>query len=239
MRLKGKMMTEENTAKKPGLAKRIFRWVFVGIKWLFVVLLSLLLIAGLYFQAPPKVLALMAIILATLTVIPKRARKWIWLIFGIVVITIVVWVFLSEETGDWQPYTFDEELAALEAKRAIPDEQNAATIYNKLIETYDSSNFEPNFIDHELFNLVTYKPWSSQDYPELAKWIQGHKETITILIQACERDLCRFPLRPDMIGLDDTTERLSPIKDWAKLLIKAGNNNIGDGDIDDCISNLQ
>jgi hypothetical protein len=203
---------------------------------LFIVLLSLLLIAGIYFQAPPKVLALVAIILATLTIIPKPARKWIWLTFAIIVIVLVVWVFLPEDNEGWRPYTFDKELAALEAKRAIPDDQNAATIYNKILEKYDQDDFEPNFMDCETFeNLTTSGLWSSKDHPQLAEWFKGRKEIITILMQACERDLCRFPLRPDMIGLQDTTDRLGPMKDWAKLLIKAGNNNIGDGNIDEGI----
>ena len=229
-------MTEQNNTTKPGRIRRFFRWFFTAVKWLFVVLLSLLLIVGLYFQAPPKVLALMAIILATLTIIPKRTRKWIWLTFAIVIIAIIVWVFLPEDDSDWRPYTFDEELATLEAKRAIPDDQNAATIYNKLIEAYDSSNFEPNFMDHELFESVTNESWSTKDHPELAEWFKGQRDTIQTLMAACERDLCRFPLRPDMIGLDDTTDRLNPMKRWALLLIKAGNNNIGDGDIDEGLS---
>jgi len=80
--LKGNKMTEEKITKKPGPAKRIFRWVFTAVKWLFVVLLAFLLITCLYFQAPPKVLALIAIILTTLTIIPKRTRKWIENGFG-------------------------------------------------------------------------------------------------------------------------------------------------------------
>jgi hypothetical protein len=228
-------MDQENVAKKSGRMRRFFKDFFTAIRCIFIVLLVLLLIAGLYFQAPPKVLVLIAIILATLTIIPKRTRKWIWLSFVIIIMALVVWIFLPEDDGDWRPYTFDEELATLEAKRAIPDDQNAATIYNKLLETYDANDFKHDFIDDDLWELSRKEPWSSQDYPELAKWIQGHKETITILMQACKRDLCRFPLRPDMIGLEDTMDKLSPMRDWARLLIRTGSNNIGDGDIDDGI----
>jgi hypothetical protein len=234
MRQKGKMMTEENATTKPGPAKRFFRWVFTIARLLFIVLLALLLIGGLYFQAPWKVLILIAIILATLTIIPKRARKWIWLTFGVIVVALIVWVFLPEEGGDWRPYTFDEELAAMEAKRAIPDDQNAATIYNKLIEIYDANDLGPEFFrDRELYAAITNEFWSSEDYPEIAEWIRSHQDTIETLMEACERDGCRFPLRPDMIGLEDSMDKLNPMRDWARLLVRSGSNNIGDGNIDE------
>ena len=226
-------MTKQNNTAKPGRIRHYVGWVLNILRLLFIVLLALFLITCLYCQAPPKVLTLVAIILATLTIIPKRTRKWIWLTFAIIVLGLIIWVFLPEDNDDWRPYTFDEELAALEAKRAIPDEQNAATIYKKIIETYDVNDFKHDFIDDDLWELSRKEPWSTQDYPELANWLNGRKETITILMQACERDLCRFPLRPDMLGLEDTTDRLSPMRDWAKLLVRTGSNNIGDGDIDE------
>jgi len=162
-------------------------------------------------------------------------RKWIWLTFGIIVIALVVWVFLPEDNGDWRPYTFDGELAALEAKRAIPDEQNASTIYNKLIEKYDPNDFEPEFMDRELFNLVTYKPWSSQDYPELAKWIQSHEQTIVLLTEASQVGQCVFPLEAYQRFDSPAYQRWNRMKKMAQLLIRTANNDLGDGRIDQAI----
>jgi hypothetical protein len=229
---KGKMMTEENATTKLGRIRRLFRWVFLTVKWLFVLLLAILLIAGLYFHVPPKVTTLIAIILATLTIVPKRARKWIWLSFAVIVIALIVWVFLPEEDGDWRPYTFDEELAVLEAERAIPDEQNAATIYNKLLETYDPNDFYPDFMDDGLDCLTMSGPWSSQDYPELAEWLKDHKETITIIMRVCERNNCQFPNYLDPVTLSRSLDRSNAIRLWARLLLRSANNDLGDGHID-------
>jgi len=222
-------MTEEKITKKPGPAKRFFRWVFAVVKLLFIVLLALLLITCLYCQAPPKILALVAIILATLTIIPKRARKWIWLTFAIIITVLVIWIFFPEEDGDWRPYTFDEELAALEAKRAIPDDQNAATIYNKLIETYEPNDFKHDFIDDDLWELSRQEPWSSQDYPELAKWIQSHEKTIALLTEASQIDKCVFHLEAYQRFDSPTWRRYDIMKAWARLLTRAASNDLGDG----------
>jgi len=228
-------MTEEKDTESSGRIRRFLNDLFGAIRCIFIVLLVLLLIAGLYFKVPWKVTALIAIILATLTIVPKRARKWIWPTFAIIIITIVVWVFLPEENGDWRPYTFDEELAAMEAKRAVPDDQNAATIYNKLIETYDVNDFEPEFMDDELDDLTMSEPWSSDNYPEMAEWLEGRQDTIETLIAACKRERCYFPSKPDPIGLGKTMDRLSPMRHWAKLLIRSGNNDIGDGEIEEAL----
>jgi len=227
---------EAPSESKASAAKSFFIDFFGAIRCIFIVLLAFLLIAGLYFQAPPKVLVLIAIILATLSIIPKRARKWIWLTFGIIIIALVVWVFLPEEDGDWRPYTFDEELAVLEAERAIPDDQNAATIYNKLIETYDANDFEPDFMDRETFdNLTMYKPWSTKDYPQLAKWFEGCQDVIATLMQVCEKDMCQFPIGIDPVTFRHSSDRLNAIKRGARLLIRSANNDVGDSRIEDAI----
>ena len=103
------MIEEKAKKKKPGIYKRILKWIGL-------VLLVLLLIAALIFQAPWKVIALLVIVLAACTILPKPARKWFWLSIAAIVVVLIIWVFLPEDNEGWRPYTFDEELAALEAK---------------------------------------------------------------------------------------------------------------------------
>jgi len=128
------MAEEKEEKKKPGIVRRIIRWIGLG-------LLTVLIILGLIFQAPWKVMALLLVILLACTILPRPARKWFWLSVGVIILALIVWVFLPEETEGWRPYTFDDELAALEAKRAIPDEENAAIIYNQLLESYADEDF--------------------------------------------------------------------------------------------------
>ena len=128
------MDEETEEKKKAGIMKRIFKWFALG-------LLTVLIILGLIFQAPWKVITLFAVIFLACTILPKPYRKYFWLSVAAVVIALIIWVFLPEEDEGWRPYTFDDELAALEAKRAIPDEENAAIIYNQLLDSYDSNSF--------------------------------------------------------------------------------------------------
>jgi len=105
--------------------------------------------------------------------------KWIGLtllailiILALIFFVLIIWVFLPEDNEGWRPYTFDKEFAALEEKYAIPDSENAATIYNELLESHDANVFEPDFMDDDLDRLTLREPWSGKDHPELAKWLQ-------------------------------------------------------------------
>ena len=178
--VKKKQQTEK---KKRGLCRQIFKWIGLG-------LLSLLIIAATFLHAPWKVITLLLIILAACTALPKPARKWFWLSAAAVVIALIIWVFLPDDTEGWRPYTFDEERAALEAKYAIPDDENAAMIYNQLLEDYNQAAFEPDFPDPNLGYLTRSKPWLSKDYPQVAEWIKGHENTIAKLMEASKFEKC-------------------------------------------------
>jgi hypothetical protein len=67
-------------------------------------------------EAPWKVIALLAVVFLACIILPKPYRKYFWFSAVGVVITIVIWVFLPEKTEGWRPYTFDRELAELQAK---------------------------------------------------------------------------------------------------------------------------
>ncbi len=216
-------MTEPEVEKKKlKKTKLILKWIGLG-------LLTLLLILAIIFQAPWKVTTLLVIILLACTVLPKLYRKWFWLSAGAVIIALIIWVFLPEDNQGWRPYTFDGELAALEAKYAIPDEENAAIIYNQLLEDYNEAAFEPNFLDPNLEGLIRREPWSSQDYPELAQWIKQRKGTITKLIEASKIEKCRFPIVADSIALSGHMKILIPMRRWTFLLVYAANNDLAEG----------
>jgi hypothetical protein len=191
--------------------------------------LSLLLAGGLYFHGPWKVLTLIAIILATLTIVPKPIRKWVWACFSIIVVILVIWVFLPDNNEDWKPYTLNEERAQLEAKYAVADEDNAALIYDRLIETFDANDFRPEFMDDDLDDLIRNQPWSTKDYPQMAKWLKTHEKTIATLTEAAAKEKCHFPIITNVKEFSEKMRRLSPMKRWAELLIFAINNDIGDG----------
>jgi len=218
--VKKKQQTEK---KEPGIYKRILKWI-----GLFAI--SFLIILALIFQAPWKVIALLLIVLAACTVLPKPYRKWFWLSVAAIVLVLIIWVFLPEDTEGWRPYTFDEELAAIEAKRAIPDSENAATIYNQLLEDYDNdTESEPNFLADGCHDPTYEMPWLSKDYPEIAQWLKRQQITIATLIEASKIENCRFPIVANTVDLSKQTDRLSPMRRWTLLLIRAGNNDMAEG----------
>lgn len=219
---------QQTEKKKPSL----FWWI---VKWIGLGLLTILLIASIIFQAPWKVVTLFVVILLACTALPKPARKWFWLSVGVVIIALVIWVFLPDETEGWRPYTFDEELAALEAKYAIPDSENAVIIYNQLLENYDSNAFEPDFLDPNIEYLTRTEPWSSGDYPELAQWVKQHDSTIAKLIEASKMERCRFTRSYNIFRMDESMERLALMRRWAFLLSRAANNDLCEGRIDQAI----
>ncbi len=221
------MVEEKAEKKKTGIVKRIFKWVGLGI-------LAALILVGIIFQAPWKVMGVLVVILGACTVLPIRVRKWFWLGVGLVVLGCIVWVFLPDDRTGWRSYKFEKEQAALEAERAVPDEENAALIYMKLFaaEANDEAS-EPNFINEKRYEPTRREPWTSEDYPEMAEWLGKKEGTIAKLMEASRLEKCRFKMNPDLIGFDEHIEVLAKMRKWAYLLVRAGNNDIGEGRIDD------
>ncbi len=218
-------MNEKQSGKKWRLVKSIF-------KWLFIVLLALLLLVGLIFRAPWKVLALLAIFLMACTVLPKPTRKWFWLAVGLVIIALIIWIFLPDNNEGWRPYTFDEERARLQAKYAIPDEDNAAFIYDELLENYDANSYDIIFDDKKTFDLTRRRFWSSRDYPKITQWLKSHQYTIDTLFQASKINKCRFPITSFPKEWDKFPKRCSSMRHWVYLLVLAANNDMAEGRID-------
>ncbi len=211
--------------KKRWLLWRILRCFGLG-------LLTLLLIAGLIFQAPWKVSTLLAVILAACTILPKPARKWFWLSAGAVVIALIIWVFLPEDDKGWRPYTFDKELAALEARYAIPDEENTALIYDEISENLDIDANQPVFFIRSRPSSIN-EPWLSIDHLETAEWLKSHQNTIEKLLQAAKKEQCIFlPINVDPLSLGEYMERLPKMRQCAFLLVSAANNDMAEGRID-------
>jgi len=214
------MAEEKKGKKKSGVFARILKWLGLGV-------LILLLIAGLFFQAPLKVNGLLLIFVVACTALPKKALKWFWLSVAAVVIALIIWVFLPDETQGWRPYTFDEEQAALEAKYAVPDSENVAMIYNQLLEEYDSNSFYFGLVESEVEKIPMREPWSSTEHPQIAEWLQNHQGIIDTLMQAAKKEKCRFPIPPYF----DSSGRLSSMRRCAYLLITSANNDLGEGRI--------
>jgi hypothetical protein len=222
MGIQEQLKNQPEAEKKLCLASRI-----VGVAWISA--LSLLLVVGLFLRAPWKITTLIFIFLAAATILPRVYRKWFWAGIGVIAAGLIIWVFLPEDSKGWRPYTFDKELAILEAKYAIPDRENAAIVYDQLLKEYDESTFESNLIGPDYGDCIVKEPWSSKECPEAARWLEQQEGTITKLIEASKIENCRFPISADFSHVDDTIHRLIPMEQWALLLIWAANNDIAEG----------
>ncbi|MHC4639139.1 MAG: hypothetical protein ACYTBP_15165 [Planctomycetota bacterium] len=166
----------------------------------------------------------------------SRANKRLWLAPVLFILAFAA-VFIYK-SGRLNQKSLEEQLAAIEAKRTIEDEENAALIYNKLLEDFDMDSFHPDFWDSNFHDKTFKKPWSSKDFPELAKWLNSHENTINILLEATKKEKCRFLIIIDFSDPNKANEsyrRSSSIRRWARLLIFAGNNDLGEGRTDEAL----
>jgi hypothetical protein len=215
-------------SKKWGLVRRIVRGIFIAT-------LAVLLASAIFFEAPWKVTGLIVVFLFACAILPRRARKWFWAGVAGAAIALVIWVLLPDKNGNWRPYTLDEDLAKLEAKYAIPDEENAAVIYNRLLADYEPNSIRPDFLSEEIDDLTARQPWSAKDYPELAQWLQQRQQIIATLLEAAKKEKCHFPIAADPLTFGKQTEHLSPMRRWAWFLIRAANHDLGEDHVDQAL----
>ena len=133
----------------------------------------------------------------------------------------------------------DERLAAIEASRSIPASENAAILYDRLLQDPNALvNDLPAFLDPNSDMLTRSQPWTANDYPKLAAWIKKYEWLINELMKVSQFEKCQFPLivEPNM---SIQLKRLQTMRKWTFLLCWAANNDVGEGRIDDAIAKWQ
>ena len=107
----------------------------------------------------------------------------------------LVSVWPERDRGAWRSLSFDREVAAAEAQRAVLDGENAALRYEAALAGVDV-NERPNFTSragHALGGLAGIS-WKSEDYPQAAQWLDLRTEVISKLLQIGEIEKCRWPI---------------------------------------------
>ena len=161
MEAETKSLGEDAPKKK----RHIFRWIF---NILCLLIVSLLFLVGI---AVKPLYALWLIVLVGLWVAAFKRKLAGWLALGFLatIIGIMIWLFLPD-SGNWRPYNFDYELKDLEAKRTVPDAENAAIAYQKIIARLDVNNAPP-FYDggkrNECNEPSTRIFWKGSEHPKL------------------------------------------------------------------------
>jgi hypothetical protein len=224
------MAEEKQDKKKPTSIREILRWILCG-------LLGLLLIAALIVQAPGKIVTLLVVFVLGCAALPKGVRRWFWLCTAAAAIGLAAWIFVPDSGDDWEPHTFAEEIGALQAGCAIPDEENAATVYNRLLEDYDPAEMKLTFLDPGQKSITLSQPWLSDAYPNVALWLQERQELIAELLRASEMQECRLPLNFDLVITNRMElNRYPSLQSWAAMLLRAGNNDMAEGRIGQAVT---
>lgn len=226
MEVESKHLSEDTPKKK----RHIVRWIF---NILCLLIISLLFLVGVWTRNL-NLLWLVVPIALWVAAFKRNFAGWLALGFLACIIGIVVWLFLPD-SGNWRPYTFDYELKDLEAKRAVPDAENAAIAYQKIIARLDVNNAPP-FYDggkhNECNEPSTRIFWKGSDHPETSAFLDARKDIIAETIAASKMEKCTFPLLTNPMMPMDT---ISGIRRLAYLVVSAANRDMGEGRFDEAL----
>ena len=163
--------------------------------------------------------------------------KYAVVIGGIVLLAGIVIILLLLR----QSATIDERIAQFEARRKIPDSENAAVIYNKIFEKYNYKEFDPCSAGIKIddSNYLS-KFWKRQDFPDAAVFLDKYQGLISELYEVRKYNKCNFPIIWDSFtGLSSlSSDNLFLSKKLAQLLVLSSNNGVGEGKIDEAIEKL-
>jgi len=164
----------------------------------------------------------------------RSVRQGFWMYyFGLLImLPVLTAVYLSwPDSENWRAYTFEGELAAIEAKRAIPVSENAARLYETVMAGIDPYVDTPkqlsSFPDEP---IALTGPWKVSQYREFAVWLNDYEDLIREAAKVCQIKLCCFKMEPYTYMLL-TSDRLSKLSFCARLLLADANRDIGEGRI--------
>ena len=161
----------------------------------------------------------------------NRVKKNRLLLYtAIAAILVLIFIYYSENSLIFPKV--DKQIAIMEAERFVPDEENAAIIYEQLLADFNDNDFNREITGIDIRGEEFSKGWKSEDYPQAARWLEGQEETIAKLLDACKRDKCYFPFEIDM---ELKMQRLSTLRQLARLLEFAAKNDVGEDRIEEAI----
>lgn len=159
----------------------------------------------------------------------KSKRKRISLAAVVIVLTAIIACFIW---STWNSKSVEQQLAAIEAARAIPDAENAAVLYNKLMQDPNATTLLaelPQFILNTTSDqLALIAPWQSDDYARLAAWVEEKQPVVDAILEAANFDKCRFQIEMPLPANQ-------AMRRWTFLLRLAVIDDIANDRIDDAI----
>ena len=167
-------------------------------------------------------------------------RKKLVRFLGIAALVIVLLFALLIIFTIFHSSSIDKRIAKFEARRKIPDSENAAIIYDKIVEDANKSAIfsDSNFLKLK-DNLEFRKPWKSKDHPETAEWIKNQQKFINEVLKASRFEKCYFPIPTNTEEDSLNFIKFATLLKIAQLIDYAANNDIAEGEINDAIEKYQ
>jgi hypothetical protein len=150
-----------------------------------------------------------------------------WSVF-VILAAVAIICCLTWKISLWNSRSVDAQLAAIEAARAIPDAENTAIYYTRLL-TDPNNTFT-------LDGLTSYtpsayvEPWLDSEHPELAAELKTHRTFIQTLLNISEMQEARFPVYPSPDS--DSFQVLRNVRKAVYVLSCAAANDLAEGRID-------
>ena len=240
MEAENKTILVASTTQKQSLFSivNILRCIYIALELLAVAVFLELIIAGLMLGLSIKIILFVVILLIVSTVFSRRWQLYFYILFLLILSGITIWTLNPDIDGLWQTSRFDQELALL-SPEPIPQNQNAAVVYQKLLDEYDGSTFHPNLRDLSKYGLTYTSVIPTDTFPDIVSMIECKKQIIENLLQAAAMDKCVFPVPADMNEIKTQQYRVAVMKIWARLLLNSANNDFGDGNIESAIQKQQ
>jgi hypothetical protein len=224
---------------REGIREKV-RIVVPFLKWFYVLLLIGGIKGGIVRHIPWKIPCCLAILLIITVFIPRFLRKWVYACLGLIVFSLIVWIFLPESDVGWKPFVFENEFDELNRKYAVPENENAAPLYDLVRKSHNGAN--PNSDDGldwlaqskkalstDPNDITLNRFWTQSDFPEVASWLEQQKPLVDQLRQAGNKTSCFWPIDSKDNGFVDSS-RLSHWKAWITLFIRSGNLATGSQD---------
>jgi len=155
----------------------------------------------------------------------RRFSRLSLILVGMVVVTIVC-CFIWQKCL-WNVGSIDEQLAAIDAELAIPDAENAAVYYTRLLTDPNNTSALDDLSSYTPSAYI--EPWDGSEHPELAALLKTHSTFIQTLLDISEMQEARFPIYPDPSSISFTLadmRRVTFILSWAVA------NDLAEGRID-------
>ncbi|MBM4103709.1 MAG: hypothetical protein FJ263_06595 [Planctomycetes bacterium] len=225
------MTTQQNKSSLKTLHK-ILRFSYAFIRWTAVAVALLLLLTGLALGVPWRVSLVFTVIPAVGIFMPRDLQKWCWMAMATVAAGIYAWIHIPEQdASQWQPYVFKKKIAEFNARRHIPDEDNAAIRYEALFARHEEDLFA--YPMEQETDIATYlESWDEDDRPELTQWLKTLEPDMTALIAIAQIPDCRFEPPVDMASLQRQFKRINTTKAFVREMLRSANQDLSKGRLD-------